>query len=715
MAVFEHRLGGCSPQPLGSYLKALGVFRIVAEQADRGAAGFWQDERFMLRTSLDEAALLAFFCEVYAPSPIVSPWNAGSGFYFRERKGEKDQATGKKHKTGIRDEETEATRTLSVLEASSATRFAALRAAAAEAKASLNRASRDTAPADERKQRLIAALRSTLPDQAVSWIDAAVAVLPGNVAYPPLLGSGGNDGNLDFSTNFHQALGALFDVPKGEPLESSGTLLAASLLGTISPGVKWSAISQFSAAAGGGKNGGAGFDADPNGNPWDMVLAVEGSLLLASAASRRLGSTVASGGAFPFMTPFRGVLSAGAGHVGLADEQSARGEFWAPLWTRPTGLGELAGLFHEGRLVVERRNARTSLDFARAIAQIGSSRGIDAFDRHAFQKRNGNMFLSVVLTRHKVPQRPVHDMVADLDRGNWLGRMRSAMSGGGGELAGLRRRLDETLFRLAQNTAPEVVQAALIAIGAALFACAKRTEMRTVPKGKRDPLVAPPPLLAKAWRELADDGSAEFRLAAALAGIASRTVDDADGTSIALPLRVHLAPVLAGQAGRRDVWSETTAARAVLVWQGRELVSDLGAVLERRLVEAQRHVFVDFNSAALEHRLPLAGTPTAPMSDVMAFLAGATDDQRIAELAMGLAWVQRGALRAAKPPDRCDALPFAYAALKPLFDPTGIEADGERRMVDPLPLLRLVRAGRVKAEIFWSMISSRSVKLSPTV
>lgn len=27
-------LAGCTPEPLGNYLKALGVFRLVAEQAD---------------------------------------------------------------------------------------------------------------------------------------------------------------------------------------------------------------------------------------------------------------------------------------------------------------------------------------------------------------------------------------------------------------------------------------------------------------------------------------------------------------------------------------------------------------------------------------------------------------------------------------------------------------------------------------------------------
>ena len=74
------RLAGCSPEPLAHYLKALGVLRLVSEQADPDARGFWDGDIFVLRTSLDEPALLSFFAERYAPTPLLSPWNGGSGF-----------------------------------------------------------------------------------------------------------------------------------------------------------------------------------------------------------------------------------------------------------------------------------------------------------------------------------------------------------------------------------------------------------------------------------------------------------------------------------------------------------------------------------------------------------------------------------------------------------------------------------------------------------
>lgn len=74
-------LSGCSPVPLAHYLKALGILRVVAEQADAQAAGYWRRERFVLQSTLDKADLINFFLNQYAPAPIVVPWNGGSGFF----------------------------------------------------------------------------------------------------------------------------------------------------------------------------------------------------------------------------------------------------------------------------------------------------------------------------------------------------------------------------------------------------------------------------------------------------------------------------------------------------------------------------------------------------------------------------------------------------------------------------------------------------------
>ncbi|MGC9036201.1 MAG: type I-G CRISPR-associated protein Cas8g1/Csx17, partial [Verrucomicrobiia bacterium] len=79
-------LNGCSPTPIAFYLKALGVLRLVSEQKDPTAKGCWQRDRFVLYTKLTEKELLDFFLYEYEPTPIVAPWNGGSGFYPKDKK-----------------------------------------------------------------------------------------------------------------------------------------------------------------------------------------------------------------------------------------------------------------------------------------------------------------------------------------------------------------------------------------------------------------------------------------------------------------------------------------------------------------------------------------------------------------------------------------------------------------------------------------------------
>lgn len=80
MTIYEHVLEGCAPVPLAGYLKALGIFRLVAEQKDADVRGFWRNERFVLKTRLSKDELVGFFVEEYQPSPIISPWNGRAGF-----------------------------------------------------------------------------------------------------------------------------------------------------------------------------------------------------------------------------------------------------------------------------------------------------------------------------------------------------------------------------------------------------------------------------------------------------------------------------------------------------------------------------------------------------------------------------------------------------------------------------------------------------------
>ena len=74
-------LEGCTPEPLMSYLKALGVLRLVSEQADPEARACWRNDVFVLRSRLDREDLIDFFLHRYQPTPIIAPWAGGSGFF----------------------------------------------------------------------------------------------------------------------------------------------------------------------------------------------------------------------------------------------------------------------------------------------------------------------------------------------------------------------------------------------------------------------------------------------------------------------------------------------------------------------------------------------------------------------------------------------------------------------------------------------------------
>ncbi|WP_295393631.1 hypothetical protein [uncultured Thiodictyon sp.] len=73
-------LAGCTPTPLPNYLKALGIFRLVAEQKDPGVKARWRGERFALITRLSPEELARFFLDEYRPTPILSPWNGRAGY-----------------------------------------------------------------------------------------------------------------------------------------------------------------------------------------------------------------------------------------------------------------------------------------------------------------------------------------------------------------------------------------------------------------------------------------------------------------------------------------------------------------------------------------------------------------------------------------------------------------------------------------------------------
>src|SRR5262249_11246787 len=157
-------------------------------------------------------------------------------------------------------------------------------------------------PKDEMKESLLLRCRSELADEIVPWLDVCFVLGEQGPSYFPLLGTGGNDGRLDFTNNFMQRLAEIIPFTAGaEPGAISKRWLAAALFADALVELGKSAIGQFNPGGVGGANGTQGkFEADSRVNPWDFVLMIEGTLLFAGSLARRLGANTAGRAAFPF-------------------------------------------------------------------------------------------------------------------------------------------------------------------------------------------------------------------------------------------------------------------------------------------------------------------------------------------------------------------------------------------------------------------------------
>ena len=609
----EISLSGCSPTPLASYLKALGVFRLVSEQADLSARGFWKNEAFVLSTVLTKEDLAEFFLTRYAPTPLIDPWNGGSGFLKDDKaagflkqfeqspsprltiyqngvkaarelceelnKAKRDEVEIKKDSVNIKDK----------------VQKAALRNDP-NYKARLQNASKKL---KRLKEAFLAECRMKWRGPHLEWLEAAV-ILDSDLSprYPSLLGSGGNDGNLDFTDNFRQRFLDLFDItsPEVVPYPNTAALIDHALFGTAVTGTGDYSIGQFAPGNAGGANSSNGLDGKANVNPWDFVLFLEGSVLFAAAASLRLGAAGANSASAPFAMRADAVGNASVS----VKEKCARGEQWFPLWERPASLREIRALLSEGRAQLGRANVREPLDMARAIARLGVARGISAFERYGYIERNGQSNFAVPLGRWKVVSQPNQNLLSDLD--NYLRRVSREASGerATASLAKVARRLSDAVLSVAADgTSPVRWQNVLIALSDADSLAA------SLPPSKNKFGIVPK--LREGWLVAADDGSAEFRLAVAFAS--------QEGVRrFFLPLNKF--------ANQLD---EKGAVNVVCF--GRDFIADAIALLNRGVIVSARDASRSVKQFAGAY---------ASLADITAFLQGSLDTGRILSLVRSL-------------------------------------------------------------------------------
>jgi len=602
MTIHVHHLTGCSPTPLAHYLKGLGVLRLVAEQKDPAARGWWRDEAFHLATTLDEEALQRFFLEEYVPTPIVAPWNGGSGFYPKD------------NKTGIE-----------AISRSVAERFVPFRMVIEWARSVI--AGLQESPKGEEKAALLRRCRQSWRGRALEWLEAAVVLDgAGEPTYPALLGTGGNDRRLDFTNNYMQHLALLFDLedPAAPARPSALRLLTVALFGVPGQGLGRNAVGQFLPGNAGGANSTVGFSGDSILNSWDFVLMLEGACLFAASVARRVHATELPQAAAPFA-----VRSSPVGYGSAAEGEKDRGEQWFPLWERPATLGELRSLIAEGRSQIGRRSAGRPVDFGRAVARLGVARGITAFQRYGYIERNGQANLAVPLGRWPVRAQPHQDLVDQV--ADWVESLRRATAGdeGPASVARAARVCEEAILACCRDGAnPQRWRDLLIALGQA-EAQLPRSPKFTAEKGLR-----PLPQLSAEWLAAAGyEHSVELRLATAFAsqhGLDTKgEIDRKDS------VRRHFLPLDRSRL-RFALQGEALATGPEVVCVADDLETVALAIVGRRLVEAGQKGLP---------QLPLTPIPGAEASidDIARFLAGDVDDRLILDLArplMALDWIR---------------------------------------------------------------------------
>jgi CRISPR-associated protein Csx17 len=571
----RHILHGLRPEPLASYLAGLGLIRVLGEQADPEATAAWAPDGLAVTTTVEDIA--AWLAEAYQPTPVLSPWNNGSGF------GAKDK---------------EPLVRLTALGEHQSPRLAPFREAISLTKQVMGEA-RDKGWADDKK-RVVLQFRNKCPEELLPWIDATVVLTGNDTVFPPLLGTGGNDGRLDFSTNFHQCLLDVIGVPR------SLAIARDLLTGNEAEQLAGAPIGQFDPGRAGGPGSSRFGAAGSLANPWGYVLLVEGALLFASSAVRR-NQFQAGRAAMPF-TVFG---SPDGSDSGAAGEES-RGEVWAPLWSEDFTLSEIRQLFAEARASWRGRPARRAADFYAATRTLGVTRGVKEFARYGLQRRNGLAFAAVPLDRVDVRERAEVRLAAEVE--DWANRFNGADSSAAvGEAA---RRFQKAHLEYARDGGAHrlaVMLAALTTLEQAVGRSGRtrdNTPVRYAPSAR------------KFLEVLAEDDCPELRVAAGFASC--QTLPGADPASApSRSMRQLLLPVDPGDRSQPNGrWRDSPliagfGARPlpnvladVLIWRCRTEADEPGAARFRGVPAFRRGV-----------RFPAA--------DLHAFASGELDARRL--------------------------------------------------------------------------------------
>ena len=614
-------LHGCRAEPLLSYLAGIGVVRLVAEQLNPDVSARWEGDHLVITAEgLDEKHLVEFFAEGYRPTPLIAPWNGRGGFQDgKERPSEK---------------------IVKKVERSSSNRLEPYREAIKVARDTWEVARgheliEDGKIPNRRKAQFVELCRARFPDEALNWLDASVVLLDDDISFPLILGgAGGVIGSLDVSFTFLKHLDdlGLLDRPESESTRQNTnqldgpSLLRHALFRNSEVRLARHSAGQFDPGGVGGPNSSWSGDGDELANPWSFVHAMEGAIVFASAASRRLSAESQTGGRKASMPFTVAATTVGYGSASVGEEP--RGELWVPLWRDGQSYPEIRHFISEGRSQWGRNQARSGLDFVRAAATLGVDRSVDEFVRYLVSVRHGQNVLAVPIGRFKVSDhvRPEADLLRQLD--GWVGRARSNMTPPA--VNATLNALDRAQFDVSRLGGARRLQTVLAALAEAEQVASRSPAYR---KARRlDPIVG---LSAREWVPLLDDDSAEFRVAVGLASLSDQVSSGTPSSAEAVggSLATILRPVNRARYGFN--WS--TSGPRVGNLGHRPPFDILNDVVGARAALAASVRFED------EGHDDIAGLPFAfdygfsiALADIGRLLCGQLDEERVGVILAGL-------------------------------------------------------------------------------
>jgi CRISPR-associated protein Csx17 len=305
------------------------------------------------------------------------------------------------------------------------------------------------------------------------------------------------------------------------------------------------------------------------------------------------------------------------------------------------------------------------------------ARGLSGFSRYGYLERNGQSKIAVPLGRIVTGER-AHAYLVD-DVGSWLDSLQRVVRDGDEttRFAVVEGGLADAVFNaLSIREDARYWQAILIAAARLEAVQASGTALKA----------GPLPRLSGGWLDAACDDSPEWRLAVALGSAAAEYSKMGRPTD---SVRVHALPLAKGR------FATTAEKRLVndprVVMSGRDPMSDLAALVERRIVEA---------TARGQRVLPLIAQPCrgAQLADLAAFLDGSVDVQRVVWLARALMAVHWGPTTAlsSRPARRDAEVDEGWMALRLCGLPFSV---ADRRAPIELAMVRRLTSGDVSGAV----------------